>query len=214
MNNLLKLLSILELTKEQALTGFFPAGLKRFEVPSLAEHHYTAALMAMFLGQKINKVNPDFDSDKLLKMVLVHDLSEIFGGDIAGPLNRKYPDLREHKDEIGKRAMDMLGNFLGDDKETLMALWEEFEFGKSDEAIVGKLIDQMDHQTTLEHYNHDERYEQASFNYRENFVQNHVFNLPERLQDERTKEVCQKFVEEFKTNFYKKGYQAINFLMQ
>jgi 5'-deoxynucleotidase YfbR-like HD superfamily hydrolase len=214
MKNLLKLLSILELSKEQSLTGFYPAGLKRHEVPSLAEHHYTSAMMAMFLGQKIVVENPDFDTNKLLKMVLIHDLSEIFGGDIAGPLSRKYPDLREHKDEIGRRAIDMLSDFLDEDKKYLIELWEEFEFAKSDEVLVGKLIDQMDHQFTLEHYNHEKRYNTDGYHYREDFVGSHVFNIPEKIVDERTRKVCTKFVDEFKNNFYKKGYQAINFLMQ
>lgn len=55
MQNLIKLFSILQLTKEQPLTGYLLAGLKLNEVPTLAEHHYTCALMGYLLGEKIKK---------------------------------------------------------------------------------------------------------------------------------------------------------------
>ena len=171
MKKLLQLLAILQLTKEQPLTGYICAGIKGNEIPSLAEHHYSTVLMSYFLTQKIKQAGGKINERKLMLMLLVHDLSELFGGDIAGPLHRKYPDLGEHKDKIGERALAVLGEFLETkNAEELQALFNEFEKGTDDETFVAKIIDQMDHQLFLEHHNCSEKFKTADGGYRNNFV--------------------------------------------
>lgn len=215
MQNLVKLFSILQLTKEQPLTGYLISGIKSGEMPTLAEHHYTCALMGYLLSEKIKKAGGQLDELKLIKMLLVHDLSELFGGDIAGPLHRKYPDLTEHKDKIGERAMDLLGSFLDKDAgEEFKNLFEEFEHGESDEKYVAKSIDQMDHQFFFEHNNQNFKYTHDEKNdYRYNFVINHVFKVHEKIKDENTRKVMAEFIQIFSQNFFKKGYQAVTILM-
>lgn len=46
---------------------------------SVAEHSWRLALMAMLLEDEF----PDLDIDKVIKMCLIHDLGEVFTGDIA-----------------------------------------------------------------------------------------------------------------------------------
>lgn len=216
MQNLVKLFSILQLTKEQPLTGYLIAGLKLGELPTLAEHHYTCAMMGYLLGEKIKKEGGQIDQLKLIKMLLVHDLSELFGGDIAGPLHRKYPDLGEYKDKIGARAMDLLSEYM--DKETgdeFKNLFEEFEHGDSDEKYVGKTIDQMDHQFFFEHHNQNLKYfHDETTDYRNDFVNNHVFKVYEKIKDEKTKKVMAAFIQNFSQNFFKKGFKAVSMLME
>lgn len=220
MKNLVKLFSILQLTKEQPLTGYLLAGIKSNEIATLAEHHYACGMMSWLLGEKIKKAGGQLDREKVTRMLLVHDLSELFGGDIAGPLNKKYDDLREHKDKIGERAIELLTNFLDESpKEEIKKLFNEFEFGDSDEKAVAKIIDQMDHQFFLEHHNYKGRYlaggsDGTKKDYREEFVFGYVFKLAEKIKDEATKKVMEDFLEEFKNNFYNKGYQAVTFLME
>lgn len=216
MQNLVKLFSILQLTKEQPLTGYLIAGLKLSEVPTLAEHHYSCALMGYLLSEKIKKANGQINELKLIKMLLVHDLSELFGGDIAGPLHRKYPDLGICKDKIGERAMDLLSGYMDKDTgEEFNKLFEEFEHGESDEKYVAKTIDQMDHQFFFEHHNQNLKYfHDENSDYRNDFVNNHVFNICEKIKDENTKKIMTEFVQIFSQNFFKKGYKAVSLLME
>lgn len=212
MNNLCKLFSILQLTKEQPLTGYIPAGIKGREVPTLAEHHYTAAMMGWFLVQKIHEEGGHVSEKKVVIMLLIHDLTELFGGDIAGPLNRKYPDLRQYKDKIGERAMLMLSQFVdGPTGNVLEKYWLELQAGQTDEALIVKIIDQIDHQFFLEHHNHEGQY--GIHMYRNTFMNNHILSLADEIQDHNTKATMKKFLEEFMANWFRKGYQAMKVLM-
>lgn len=214
MSALVKLMSILQLTKEMPLTGYLPAGIKLSETATLAEHHYTASLNAFLLGQKIVRAGGIIDTVKLVQMTMVHDLGELFGGDIAGPLNRKYPDLREYKDKIAERAIDLLSSYLGEEKNKFKELYDEFEHGTTDEAIVGKLMDQMDHQFFLEHNNCHLKYFSGDEDYRDKFTENHVFALVDKIRDPISKEVAKKLVDAFRKDFYKKGYKSVSLLME
>jgi 5'-deoxynucleotidase YfbR-like HD superfamily hydrolase len=139
MKKLVKLLSILQLTKEQPLTGYLAAGISIHELPSLAEHQYTSALIGYFLVRKIKKAGGTIDERKLILMLLFHDLGELFGGDVAAPLSRKYPDLKVHKDKIGERTIELLSQFMDEDiRDDFSKLIEESEKGMSDEKIVSK----------------------------------------------------------------------------
>jgi len=210
MNNLIKLCSILQLTKDQPLTGYLLAGVKLGEVPTLAEHQYSAGLMGYLISQKIKDAGGKINERKVVLMLLVHDLSELFGGDIAAPLNRKYPELRVYKDKIGERAIDLLGSYMsGNAQKEFSLLWKEMEEGKTDEAVVVKIIDQMDHQLFLEHHNTKFKYRPGTEpDYREKFVKKHILSMTTKLQDLYTRNVMEAFLHEFFSNFYNKGFQS------
>lgn len=214
LGDLVNLLSILQLTKEQPLTGYLTAGIKLSETATLAEHHYTTTLSGYLIGTKIIQTGASFDVAKLIKMLLVHDLSELFGGDIAGPFHRKYPDLTEAKDRIGDRAMQLLSSFLGENGQVVLKnLYDEFEDGKTNEAIVGKIMDQMDHQFFLEHHNYHKRYYNEKFDYRQKFTEDYIFKSTNKISDPIIKQVMDEFLSQFKKNLYNKGFNAINVLM-
>jgi 5'-deoxynucleotidase YfbR-like HD superfamily hydrolase len=210
MNSLIDFFSILQLTKEQPLTGYLLAGLKLHETSTLAEHHYTTAMMGYFLGQKIVEAGGKLDVQKVMVMAMIHDLSELFGGDIAGPLNRKYPELREYKDKIGEKAILLLSEYIdGDEKERFMELWEEMENGETDESIITKIVDQLDHQFFLEHLNYRAKYNTEQHgDYRPGFMRDHVLALSEKIKDEKTKEVVEDFFKTFMERAYNKGFRT------
>lgn len=215
MNRLLKFFSLLQLTKEQPLTGYLIAGIKSQDIPSLADHHYTATVMGWLLAHRIKEAGGGVNERHIVLMLLVHDIPELFGGDISGPLNRKYPDLRQFKNKIGERAMLLLSSFLqGSGKEDIARLWRELEEEKTDEAIVVKIIDQMDHQLFLEHYNYTAKSQPPEMDYRPRFLREHIFALTERIRDPKTKKVMEDFLAEFDQNFFNQGYQGMRILME
>ena len=61
---------------------------------SVAEHSWRAALMAYFLRDKF----PEADMDKVIKMLLIHDLGEAFTGDI--PAFDKTADDSAREEEL------------------------------------------------------------------------------------------------------------------
>jgi 5'-deoxynucleotidase YfbR-like HD superfamily hydrolase len=215
MRNLIKLLSVLQLTKDQPLTGYISSGIKLHEAPTLAEHHYTTVLAGYFLTQKIKQGGGKIDERKVILMTMVHDLPELFGGDISAPLNRKYPDLREYKNKIGERAIEMLGSYMDPaTQDEFKSLQHELDKGETDEAIVAKILDQMDHQLFLEYHNHKLKYNPGSHDYRPDFFENHIIKLAEKISNEKTKKVVIDFLTEFKTNFFDQGFQGMSVLME
>lgn len=108
---------------------------QRFE--NDAEHSWHVALMAwVFASEFEQKLN----IEKCLKMALIHDLVEIYTGDVSS---------FDHQGRIGKyerekKASQKLFGILPQKLKTEMVdLWEEFEAKKSPEAIFTQAMDKM-----------------------------------------------------------------------
>ena len=102
-----------------------------------AEHSWHIALMAMLFSD----LAPEgVDSDRVIKMCLVHDLVEIYAGDtfcydsVAGM----------DKEEREKAAADKLFSVLPEkDGEMLKNLWLEFDEQKTPDAMFAASLDRL-----------------------------------------------------------------------
>jgi putative hydrolases of HD superfamily len=99
---------------------------------NLAEHHFRVAWIALTLARMEGVTN----TDKILKMALVHDISESRTGDV-NYLQRQYV-TRDEK----KGIKDMLSETVLEDE--FYALWKEYEERKSIEAKIVKDADNLD----------------------------------------------------------------------
>ncbi len=103
-----------------------------------AEHSWHLALMAMVL--KEYSPQKDLDISKVLKMLLVHDLVEIYAGDtfcydVKGNLDKASRELA---------AADKLYSMLPPDQgKDMRALWDEFEERKTPEALFASSLDRL-----------------------------------------------------------------------
>ena len=99
---------------------------------SVAEH----AFRVTFIGYVLAQIEKDIDEAKLIKMCLLHDLHEARTGDL-NYMNKKYVKVDE------KKAIKDLTKTLpfGDDISNSV---EEFNSGKSKEALLANDADQLD----------------------------------------------------------------------
>ena len=103
-----------------------------------AEHSWHLAIMAMLLTEYADDKN--FTLDKVLKMVIVHDLVEIYAGDtfafdVKGNLE---------KEDKEKQAADKLfGQLPSNQGKQLRKLWEEFDEAKTPEARYAAALDRL-----------------------------------------------------------------------
>ena len=110
-----------------------PLGLDRYE--NSAEHSWQAALLALVLAKYANE---DLNVEKVVKMMLVHDIGEIDADDVfffddAGRADAKEKELA---------AMKRIFGLLPEEKAAeLFALWNEFENGTSNEAKFARAMD-------------------------------------------------------------------------
>ena len=102
---------------------------------SVAEHSWRAALMAYFLRDEF----PEADMDKVIKMLLIHDLGESFTGDI--PSFRK---TEENETTEEKLLYNWVASLPQPYAAEMRALYEEMAARETTEAKIYKAIDNFE----------------------------------------------------------------------
>ena len=103
-----------------------------------AEHSWHISVMAMVLSEYANEA---IDTCKVIKMLLVHDLVEIYAGDTF------CYDVEGNKDKKDReiKAADKIFGMLDEDKgKEIRKLWEEFEEMKTKEALFAASMDRLE----------------------------------------------------------------------
>ena len=101
------------------------------------EHSWHIALYALVLGEHAPN---GVDINRVIKMLLLHDLVEIDAGDapIFGDHDVSAMEAKEPK------AADRIFGLLPDDQnEELRAIWNEFEAAQTPDAIFAKSLDRF-----------------------------------------------------------------------
>lgn len=111
-----------------------PVGLGRYE--NSAEHSWHVCLCALMLKEHANE---DIDIDRVIKMLLIHDLGEIDSGDTI-IYKSETKELKEIEAAGVKRVLEFLPS---EKKEEYMTLWYEFEAGTTPESKYAKAIDRI-----------------------------------------------------------------------
>jgi len=107
----------------------------RFE--NSAEHSWQGALMARVFREYIPE---EVNLEKVMSMLLIHDLGEIYAGDtfIFDDLGKS--DSYDREFESLKIS---LGKLPSDQQDTFLKLWQEFETGVSIEAKYARVLDAL-----------------------------------------------------------------------
>jgi putative hydrolase of HD superfamily len=100
-----------------------------------SDHTWHMAMFALLLHREL-KMNVDLS--KVLELILIHDLCEIYAGDSFA----YSPQHRDHKKE--QEAAEKIFALLPQDLEsTLHHAWMEFTFGTSTEARFARTLDRL-----------------------------------------------------------------------
>ena len=117
-------------------TGWVMSGVQNPE--SIADHMYRMSLMAMIASFS----NESLDTNRCIKLALIHDLAEAKVGDITPHCG--VSDEEKYKLELGtmEQIQSMLGPLLGGDE--IKDLWKEYEEGSTTEAKLLKDLDKIE----------------------------------------------------------------------
>jgi putative hydrolase of HD superfamily len=111
-----------------------PVGLKRLE--NSAEHSWHVCLTALMLKDFANE---EIDINRVIKMLLIHDLGEIDAGDTI-----IYACERDEIKSEEAAGISRLLNILPDGMENeFLDLWHEFESGETANSRFAKAIDRV-----------------------------------------------------------------------
>lgn len=103
-----------------------------------AEHSWHLAMMTIVLAEHSDT---PIDVFKVLKMVLIHDIVEIDAGDTF-----IYDTLKSHTntDNELRAAKRIFGLLPKEQADELIAIWQEFETGVTNEAKFAKSMDRFE----------------------------------------------------------------------
>ena len=115
--------------------GWLRRGVPRERCESIAEHSFGVALLALWLAE----AQPGLDGIKVLSMALLHDLGEVYAGDIIPSDGMSEAEKHRREAEAVRRILSPLADGQG-----LLEVWDEFEAGESPEARFVRQIDRLE----------------------------------------------------------------------
>lgn len=101
------------------------------------EHSWHIALYAMVMAEHAKR---PINIDRVIKMLLIHDLVEIDAGD--NPIHGEHDPVEMEAIEQAA-ATRIFGLLPNDQAQAFRALWDEFEAAQTDDAVFAKSIDRV-----------------------------------------------------------------------
>lgn len=127
---------ILEIDKLKAVTRKVkPMGQDRYE--NSAEHSWQLALLALSLAPH---ADAGTDMDRVVRMLLVHDIGEIDTGDTLAFVEHGWSERKAAEHAAVTRIFGLLPEGEG---AQLLALWREFEAAETRESRFANAIDRV-----------------------------------------------------------------------
>ena len=129
-------LTLTRTLKTTKRTGWVLRGVPNPE--SIADHMYRMSLMSMIASFS----NGALDTNRCIKLALVHDLAEAKVGDITPHCGVSDEEKYRLELQTMEQISDMLGGNMGGDE--ILALWKEYEEGTTEEAKLLKDLDKIE----------------------------------------------------------------------
>ena len=121
--------------KRTPRTGWKMRGVKNSE--SVADHTFRTALLGMFLSDMER-----LDTEKVMRMLLLHDIAESVTGDITS--RKKYKNISKFRKLEEKAIEKILSRLSKKLSEKYLDLWNEMEDCKTKEAKFCDDIDKLE----------------------------------------------------------------------
>jgi putative hydrolase of HD superfamily len=144
-----------------ALKSLYRQGWLKRDVPelrceSVADHSFGTALLALLLAGR--EPFADVDRDRAIRMALIHELCEVYAGDITPVDGISAEEKHRLERDSLLRVLAGLPGSLTDqtadgpgpdgpgkgDGAELLALWDDFEAGASPEARLIRQLDRLE----------------------------------------------------------------------
>ncbi|MCI0525115.1 MAG: HD family hydrolase [Acidobacteria bacterium] len=137
---LIRFLAELMRLKSAPRIGWLLRGVR--DVESVASHSFGVAVIAMLLADRARARGVEVNVERLLRMALLHDLTESRTGDLPSTI-KQYFDKASIKAADERIAREMLAE-LGDLTESYLELWFDYEHRASIESRLVKAADKLD----------------------------------------------------------------------
>ncbi|KXB05849.1 hypothetical protein AKJ52_02940 [candidate division MSBL1 archaeon SCGC-AAA382C18] len=135
-----ELLKKINMLKRTPRIGWLKSGINPNEAEDVAQHSFETATITLLLGDSLDM---GIDSEKALKMAIIHDWAESVTGDFSKDLTDQIGE--EMKEEIEEKV---LKNLLEEEdkipkRKEYLNLWHEYSKEKTKEARLVKIADKL-----------------------------------------------------------------------
>ena len=134
--NIINYYLLINKLKYKIRTGWVEIGITKERLESVAEHIYGCLMLAVAIDSEYDL---DIDMYKVLKMLTIHELDEVLKPDFT----LRAGLSKEEKNKIGKESVDVVAGYLSS-KEELISIVDEFNDGKTKEALFCYMIDTLE----------------------------------------------------------------------
>lgn len=112
------------------------------DVESVASHSFGVAVIAMLLADRARARGVEVNVERLLRMALLHDLTESRTGDLPSTIKRYFGKaaIKTADETIAAEIFTELGDF----SDSYMELWSDYEHRASIESRLVKAADKLD----------------------------------------------------------------------
>jgi 5'-deoxynucleotidase YfbR-like HD superfamily hydrolase len=190
MSNLTKLFRLLEVSRAQPQYGYIFSGIPKTELSDLAQHHYLVTMMAWQLARLCIAQGSTLDLAKTLEISLMHDLGELFGGDICKPYGLRNPAALAAAKAFEAENLKYLATQFGNNEDHIHNLTPEIMQPSTPEGLVAKIADYVE----VTHY---KLYVGKLTEGDIVMSVNHISKLLERMSDVKAKKALHIFVKEW-----------------
>lgn len=147
LSSILKVLKLAERLKFELRHSYTSSGRQE----SVAEHTWRMSLMAVLIAPYLEQ---PVNMERLLKMIIIHDLIEAEAGDVSALDVLRNPAIKIEKEQRERAAIENLRRDLDSPAgEEIYHLWYEFEEKTTYEARVANAFDKLEVQ--LQHNDAD-----------------------------------------------------------
>ena len=112
------------------------------DVESVAAHSFGVAVIAMLLADRARARGVEVNVERLLRMALLHDLTETRTGDLPSTIKHYFDkaSIKAADEAIAREIFTELGDF----RESYLELWSDYEHRASVESKLVKAADKLD----------------------------------------------------------------------
>jgi putative hydrolase of HD superfamily len=145
---ILGLIQELQKLKLTPRSGWQIRGITHAE--SVADHTYRMSVLSMVLADALRADGLEIDTERVIRMALIHEFGEAYIGDIP------YPAMRfltaEMKYSAEQNAVAAMVENLGEVGQLYLRLWHEFETGQTLEAQLVRACDKLEMMIQVDEY--------------------------------------------------------------
>ncbi len=146
---------------------------------SVADHSYSMAIMAMIISDLEN-----YDSEKILKMTLLHDLAESKIGDIT-PEQMTPENKMKIENDAFNEIIEQLPETV---KSQYLEIWKEYQNNNSKESLFVHQIDELEMAIQAKIYQKDGKTIED--------IEPFLESAKRSITDKKLKEIFTKIIEE------------------